>query len=271
MGNNFYFLNFLKIILLIILVCNIPLSFALNFPQTKEEFCSRFGTSEEERETIQSLSNDPENLMSFKNGGGLFNGGVCWWHSRFQRNVLYLVIFKPHQTKPQSKSELIKIIHQIRMGNKVVSISGYSNFEEFSLENQELIQRELNEWQVYDGVVLGGWKDGLKGDTTVEAFTLFTMMNKSYDYVAVKKKIAYQKLQIKGITSHAWLIVGIKKVSLGIDLGYIDSNYPHLTKIYSYKYGDKSFYTKQYGNFVPYLEFTKEEDKILQTAKEFCY
>ena len=271
MGYISNFFNFLTFIVFMIVIYNSPLSNASNLPQTKDEFCSRFGTSDQERETIQDFSNNPENLMAFKNDGGIFNGGVCWWHSRFQRNVFYLVIFKPDHNKARNKSEIIKIIHQIRMATKVVIIPGYATFEEFSKEHQELIQKELNEWQTYDGIVLGGWRDGLKGDTSVAAFTLLTMMNKIYDYVAIKKKIAYQKLQIKGITSHAWLIVGMKKTPEGIDLGYIDSNSPRLSKIYSYKYGDRSFTTSKYGNFVPYLGYTKEEEeKILQTAKEFC-
>lgn len=270
MRNNSYSFHFLFIFFLSVLIHTMPLTFAGSFPQTKDEFCSRFGPNGQEQEIILNLANNPENLIAFKNGGGLFNGGVCWWHSRFQRNIFYLAIFKPEWPKPRNKSETIKLIHQIRMGKKVHTISGYSNLEEFSLENQEFIQKELNEWQAYDGVVLGGWKDGLKGDTKVEATTLLVMMNKLYDYVAIKKKMAYQKLQIKGITSHAWLIVGIKRSLEGIDLDYIDSNSPRLIKTYSYKYGDRSFYTPKYGNFVPYLEYTKEEERLLQTAKAFC-
>jgi hypothetical protein len=218
---------------------------------------------------MQDLSSESTNLMSFKNDGGLFNGGVCWWHSRFQRNIFYLSIFKPELPKP-NVSELKTIIHQVRLGSSVVTIPGYANLFDFSSENQKLIQAELNDWQLYDGVVLGSWIDGLKGDTKVSANQMQSMMDEVYQYVAVKKKIAYEKLQIKGITSHAWLIVGMKKMPSGFDIGVIDSNNPRMSELYSYKSGDESFFIKGYGNFVPYLEFKREEERLNQTAKTYC-
>lgn len=239
-------------------------------PQTRQEYCSRFGSNDRERETIQDLSTESTNLMSFKNDGGLFNGGVCWWHSRFQRNIFYLSIFRPDLPKPTTNNEIQNIIRQIRLGKNVVSIPGYANLSDFSEANQNLIQSELNNWQIYDGVVLGRWIDGLKGETKVEADVLKDMMNEVYDYVAVKKKIAYEKLQIKGITSHAWLIVGMKKMPQGIDLGFIDSNNPRMSEVYSYKNGDQSFFIKGYGNFVPYLEFKREEQRLVDTGRVYC-
>lgn len=208
--------------------------------------------------------------MAFKNDGGLFNGGVCWWHSRFQRNMLYLSIFRPDLPKPPTNSELQKLIRQVRQGTSVVTIPGYANLAEFSAQNQKYIQKELNDWQLYDGVILGSWIDGLKGDTKVSASTLQAMMNEVYNYVAVEKKIAYQKLQIKGITSHAWLIVGMKQMPSGIDLGFIDSNNPRMSEVYSYKQGDQSFNVKGYGDFVPYLEFKREELRLSSVGKDFC-
>lgn len=243
---------------------------AAGIPQSKQEYCARFGTSNSDREIIQDLSSEAINLMAFKNDGGLFNGGVCWWHSRFQRNMLYLSIFRPDLPKPPTSSELQKIIRQVRQGTSVVTIPGYANLAEFSAQNQKYIQKELNDWQLYDGVILGSWIDGLKGDTKVSATTLQAMMNEVYNYVAVEKKIAYQKLQIKGITSHAWLIVGMKQMPSGIDLGFIDSNNPRMSEVYSYKLGDQSFNVKGYGDFVPYLEFKREELRLSSVGKDFC-
>lgn len=239
-------------------------------PADKEQFCERFGTTQRSRETIQDLSGEVSNLMAFKNNGGLLNGGVCWWHSRFQRNILYLSIFRPEMPRPTSNKEIQNIIHEIRLGRNVITIPGYANFAEFSKLNQALIQKELNDWQLYDGIVLGGWMDGLKGDTKVPAATLERMISNIHQYVSVNKKIAYTKLQIKGITSHAWLVVGMKQMPSGFDLGFIDSNNPRMTEIYSYKTGDESFFIKGYGNFVPYLEFTREEEKLINYAKVFC-
>lgn len=239
---------------------------ATNLPQSKDEFCGRFKTDIK----IKDFSEVSTNLISFKNDGGLFNGGVCWWHSRFQRNLFYTTFFRPDLKRP-NKEEIKNIIKNIRNATSVTMIPGYQNVADFTAENKALIQSELNSWQLYDGVVLGGWIDGIKGDTTTTSENLRLMTNELNDYVAVKGKIAYQKLQIKGITSHAWLVVNTKvNEQNGLDIGYIDSNDPIRTNLYTYKNGDQSFYIKGYGNFVPYLEFKREEERISNTAKAFC-
>ena len=240
-------------------------AFSSSLPTDKVEFCGRF----QDDSILASYSSEESNLMSFKNNGGLFNQGVCWWHSRFQRNIFYLSIFKPELKRPTQK-EIKALIKEIRAGESMITIPGFSNFAEFSETYKNEIQSELNSWQLYDGVVLGSWIDGLKGDTQVRPEVLKEMMEKVFQYVSVEKKIAYQKLQIKGITSHAWLIVGMKPGPNGYEVGFLDSNSPRMSLNYSYKFGDTSFFDKSYGNFVPYLEFTREEERIRSVAKAFC-
>lgn len=242
---------------------------AATLPIEKSEFCSRFNEDPKNQTNIQDFANNPENLMSFKNNGGLFNGGVCWWHSRFQRNIFYLSIFRPDLPK-LDRTGIKALIAKIRLGNSVVTITGHHNFEEFSEEYKSLIQDELNDWQLYDGVVLGGWMDGLKGNTKMAPNALLRLMDELHDYVSVKKKVAYQKLQIKGVTAHAWLVVGMTKKAEGYEVGFIDSNNPRMSEIYNYKTGDSSFFVKGYGNFVPYLEFKKEEERLIDAGKIFC-
>lgn len=238
---------------------------ASTLPLDKAEFCGRF----QDATILTSYSSEESNLMSFKNDGGLFNQGVCWWHSRFQRNIFYLSIFKPELPRPSNR-EIKTLIKEIRLGESMITIPGFSNFAEFSEVYKKEIQSELDSWQLYDGVVLGSWIDGLKGDTSVKPEVLKAMMEKVFQYVSVEKKIAYQKLQIKGITSHAWLIVGISPGPSGYEVGYLDSNSPRMSLNYSYKFGDTSFNQKSYGNFVPYLEFTREEERLQSIAKKFC-
>ena len=245
---------------------------ASSIPSSKEDYCARFDESLESKISIQDLSNDEVNRLSMHNNGGLFNGGVCWWHSRFQRNVLYLGIFKPDLPKLATNYELATLIHKIRLGQSIVIIPGYENFEEFTqdFKVQKYIQNELDQWQIYDGVVLGAWIDGLKGSPTIDPSLLSSMMDDLYDYVYSQKKIGFLKLQLKGITSHAWLAVAIKQMPSGYDIGYIDSNYPLMTKSYSYKQGDNSFNVKGYGNFTPYLEYKHEEERLVNVGKSFC-
>ncbi len=239
--------------------------FAGSLPTNQAEFCGRY----QDTSILGELSTEASNLMSFKNQGGLFNGGVCWWHSRFQRNIFYLSIFRPELNRPSAR-EVKALIKEIRAGEKIITIPGFSSFAEFSETYKKEILAELEDWQLYDGVVLGSWIDGLKGDTKVKPDVLKKMMDEVYQYVEIDKKIAYQKLQIKGITSHAWLVVGLKKAETGYEVGLIDSNNPRMCENYSYKNGDESFYEKSYGNFVPYLEFKREEERLSSIAKKFC-
>lgn len=254
----------LKLVAVSILLST-TLTFAGTLPTNKAEFCARYADTS----GLSTYSSESSNLMSFKNDGGIFNGGVCWWHSRFQRNIFYLSIFRP-DLNPPSLSNARALIKEIRAGQSIVTIPGFSNFAEFSAAYKNEIQAELNAWQRFDGIVWGVWIDGLKGSTKVKPEVLNTMMDTVYQYVEVDKKIAYQKLQIKGITSHAWLIVGMKKAEAGYEIGLIDSNMPRMSRNYTYKIGDSSFNEKSYGDFVPYLEFTREESRISSVAKKFC-
>jgi hypothetical protein len=238
---------------------------ATTLPTSKEEFCGRFN----DIDIMTAMSHEPSNLMSFRNQGGLFNGGLCWWHSRFQRNIFYLSIFRPDLNRPNA-NEVKSLIKEIRNGERVITIPGFSSFSEFSDTYQKEILAELSSWQLYDGVILSQWITGLRGQSKIKPELLKKMMDETFQYIEVEKRIAYQKLQIKGITAHAWLMVGMKKINDNYEIGYIDSNYPKMTSNYSYKKGDDSFFMKSYGNFVPYLEFTREEAKISSVAKAFC-
>lgn len=258
-----------KLIIFISSLLFFPTLWASPLPQSKSEYCARFYEDAENQLSIQDFANFPENLMAFKNNGGLFNGGVCWWHSRFQRNIFYLAIFRPDLPRP-NRAAIKALVSKIRQGNSVVLIPGHHDFEEFSRENEDMIQAELNNWQLYDGVILGGWMDGLKGNTKISPSRLLKLMDELHEYVDVQKKVAYEKLQIKGITAHAWLVVGMKKNTSGYDLGFIDSNNPRMSEIYSYKIGDTSFNLLGYGKFVPYLEFKNEERRLLETGKIYC-
>lgn len=233
--------------------------------QSEDQFCA-------DRETTtyaKDLMKDSSNLMAFANRGGLANGGVCWWHSRFQRNATYLTIYKPSENKP-TISEAEKIIGKIRAGKDIIEIPGFRNFQEFSGSYRSLIQRELEKWQKSDGIVKFNWVIGLSGSNEVAAPELKKMMDELYDYVEVQGNIAYQKLQIKGVTAHAWLVVNMKQVDGGYDLEILDSNYQYQTSVYKFRENMTSFYHPYYGNFVPYLERKGEMDKVTLAILKKC-
>lgn len=234
-------------------------------PSTQNEFC----TNHQDKSRIQDYLEFSENLMSFKNDGGVFDGGVCWWHSRFQRNMAYLAIFKP-ESPIIPKKEIRNLLNQIRNGKTVVIVPGFLNVKDFTQYYQKEIQGLLNDWQILEGGLQGGWQRGIQGKTSLDPKVLSPMMDRLYDYVENQKKIAYQKLQIKGITAHAWLVHRMKKMEDGYILSYVDSNAPQEVLTYHYKYTDRSFFIKGYGNFVPYLEFVKEEERLTTVAKNYC-
>jgi hypothetical protein len=232
---------------------------------TEESFCS----DRTSKSFIKELAADDANLLSFRNHGGLLNGGVCWWHSRFQRNALYLTIFKPELQKP-SIEEAKVIIKKIRHAKNVVTIPGYANFKDFSIDFANQIQRELEKWQKGDGIIRFAWIDGLRGKSRVEAEKLKSIMDKMFDEIDKDNLIEYNKLQIAGIDSHAWLVVGMEKLDDGYNLKILDSNFNNELQTYRYRIGDRDFNYHGYFKFVPYLEKTRELHKIERTIKKYC-
>lgn len=218
---------------------------------------------------LRELPEERLNLMSFKNDGGVLDQGVCWWHSRFQRNLLYLAYFSPEKTIVP-KNLIISLLNQIKKGESVVEIPGFSNVEDFTRYYQREIQKLLNQWQIIEGGLQGGWQRGVRGKTKVSKEELKLRMDELFHYVERKNKIAYTKLQIKGIVAHSWLVHKMKEVETGYILSIIDSNNPQNVETYEYKNGDTSFFVKGYGNFVPYLEFKTEEERLVAVKNKRC-
>lgn len=208
--------------------------------------------------------------MAFRNGGGLMNGGVCWWHSRFHRNALYLGLFRPDLARP-SEDEIKGIIKAIRKGRSVVEIPGYRNLREFSSDNDYLIQDELEKWQRTDGFINQQWLIGILGTPKRTAAGMKRMMDGVYDRVVNKGDVTYQKLQIKGIDAHAWLVVDMKKTKTGYVLYAVDSNFPGELQKVRYNYGDKFFsYNRWYGEFAPYTGRKVEIKRVKKVIEKFC-
>lgn len=247
------------------LVCSFSAAAAVTASQSMEQFCADRASLK----SVKELTTTSENLMGFTNQGGIGNGGVCWWHSRMQRNALYLTVYKPAERMPTVK-EAKKIIERIRDGKEIVVIPGFRNFNEFSITFRSTVQRELEKWQKGDGVLRFNWVIGLKGQSDIDASKMKEMMDELYDYVEGEGNIAYQKLQIKGIVAHAWLVVRMKKVEKGYDLQVIDSNFQNETIIYEYRTGMTHFNHYAYGEFVPYLERKGEMDKVTNVILKKC-
>lgn len=253
----------MKYLPLFLLLCSFTVS-AFVPSQSKEEFCA----DRKDKSFVKTLAQFSGNLMSFANHGGLVGGGVCWWHSRFQRNALYLTYYNPSLPKPD-RQKAIELIRDIRNMDGITEIPGFNNFEEFSIAFEKEIQAELERWQRFESV-RGTWIRGLRGSSSVSAEWLKTLMDNVYEEVVTNKNIAFQKLQMKGVTAHAWLVVNMYKAEKGYDLEVLDSNFPNQTSFYQYRIGDHHLEYPYFGQFVPYLENVNESKWLNETIQEEC-
>lgn len=215
---------------------------------------------------LEALS-DESNHLFFKNSGGLLNSGVCWWHSRFTRNALYLVQWRPDLAKPSIK-QAKKIIRKIRRGLGVVVVPGFANLNSFSQAHESLIRSELENWQIMDGVFKNKWIDGLSGTPSMPAKLLSEYMDFLYHTVNRTQEVLFLRVQLQGVSAHAWLLKSMTKTEDGYRFEVVDSNF-HGIKTFDYIRGSTSmryFYT----DFIPYLQFTPELIKIKSIAKSLC-
>ena len=239
-------------------------AFADSSPKSRNEFCLRSGNLD----NFKQIAADDDNRLSFKNAGGIFGGGVCWWHSRFQRSATYLSVYRPDLSKP-TLAQAKDIIHAIRWNDHVVEIPGYATLYDFSKDWHKEIQDELNRWQFRDATLRFAWVRGLWNSPFGNAAKLESIMHRLYTEVEEKSRITYMKLQLKGIPSHAWLILGMEEVPSGYMLQIIDSNFKDLVH-YKYTYGDRTFEYGTYGSFEPYVEQTKDFSKINTAIHDYC-
>ena len=239
--------------------------FSCSIQASLERFCSDRSS---DLNFIQDSLKLRENQLSFQNTGGLIGGGVCWWHSRFTRNMSYLAYFSPYKPKLKDHQKIKKLILNIKKGKSLVEIPGFRNTYGFSKAYQNEIQSVLNQWQIEDGFIRQAWIIGLAGRSERKSIHLQKTMERTFSQIN-DGRVVYHKLQIKGITAHAWLVVDMEEVNNGYDLEVLDSN-RRQTLIYSYRFGDTFFTDKSYGNFSPYLEFSKEEERLNQTLSYYC-
>jgi hypothetical protein len=227
-----------------------------------DRFCGRTD------QDVQNAFEDPLMRVGFENQGGLLNGGTCWWHSRLQRAAIYLARFRPELPKPDTRAVgqiLEDLVHQRR----VVEIPGYAGFAEFSREHQSQVQRELNQWQIRDGFVNQQWIRGLSGRPTLPPRKLVRRMERLYRVFQDSKPGLWIMAQMKGITSHALLLLGMQKTREGYRLRFIDSNFPDETRELEYRQGERAL-DLGYAEFVPYAGYRKDFRRIAAALRKHC-
>ncbi len=233
------------------------------FAQSRN-FCER------NRGDILSLMQVPEARIAFKNAGGLMDGGVCWWHSRLQRSSFFLAKYNPENSKP-TPVQLNSILAGLRNMDRVVTIPGYENFESFTRDYQGQIQNLLNDWQVFDGFYNFQWIRGISGNSILPPKDMEVRMNAVYQSFRQSPASMWVMAQMKGVVSHAFLVVGMEVVNGGYDLELIDSNNPREVVRVAYQAGDQFLQTNRSTTaFVPYVGFQEDFRKISKGLSTFC-
>lgn len=211
-----------------------------------------------------------ENRVAFRNRGGLINGGVCWWHSRLQRSSLYLARFNPKRAKPNG-AQLRGILSALKNMNQVVEIGGYKNFYDFTIGEEPSVQALLEAWQKQDGILYFQWIRGLSGRYELPPRDLEERMHDLADLVSTSPNPVWVMAQMKGITSHSFLIQNIEKVRDGYNLELVDSNAPLKFRYAHYRMGDSSLKLLDGREpFVLYSGFQSDFTKIRRTIAKYC-
>ncbi len=218
---------------------------------------------------FKSLARSEYNRLQFRNQGGLFNGGVCWWHSLFQRAALYLAVFRPDLPRP-TKSEAKALIHSIAAGKKVVEIPGYRHLWTFSYDFEDLIQRKLEEWQRVDGFLKFAWLKGLQGHPRVDPGEIKKRLDTIHHLVDDKSEVHWAMLQTPGISSHSALFTDVLRGPYRYDLEVIDSNRPTARRVFYYYPGDDAIYLKEYDHFVPYVGRKSDLKNFRKASDRYC-
>lgn len=227
-------------------------------------FCHR------DQSSILKLLAESENRIVFRNQGGILKGGVCWWHSRLQRSSIYLTKYAPFRPRPD-QDQVNRILSSLKSMRQVVTIPGYHNFSEFTSDHQTSIQRVLELWQRQDGLLNFQWLRGISGRYRLPAQQMEARMRKLYQYYSQSPHPVWVMAQMKGITSHSFLIRQMESLPSGYVLEVVDSNKPTELRYVRYQFGDQ-YLKLQDGNtiFVPYVGFQEDFRKIGRSIARHC-
>ena len=224
------------------------------------------------------LAADPAMRIAVPNQGGIGNGGVCWWHSRFQRAAWYLARFAPTMPRPTAR-EARALIRRIAARNEVVEIPGFSDLRRFTSAYRAELQKELNTWQIRDGLLNQAYLRGLSGHARFrDADRMKARMDAVYAAVVdarPKGDVVWLMLQMRGIVSHASLVSTMSaEADGGYVLAVVDSNHPGRLVHYRYRPGDLElapwdFEMHDYEN-VPYVGFSRDLKRIHRAIEAYC-
>jgi hypothetical protein len=200
-----------------------------------------------------------ENRLAFVNQPGPMKIGMCWWHSRMQRNANFLLEFRP-QSAATGNDGVWQIIKNLSRTDKVQVVPGFANLQAFSARYSSEMNESMGQWQMSDSFLKFGWANGL-GSGESDAGTLSREMDALYEDVMIKRNVTYQMLKMPGFEAHAWLVLNMTKLAgnQGYQLTVIDSN-AYSPQYYLYTRGMTKFIYRINGfeqrgmDFVPHTQ-----------------
>jgi len=223
---------------------------------------------------VRSLAANPPdggpnpNLLSFTSRGGLLGKGVCWWHSRFTRNALYLSYFLPDLSGP-SPAEVRAIISTLMKAGGVVAIPGSRNLNEFSKDHETAIQRTLESRQLLEGILTFAWVNGLWGPSRTSWSVLRRGMRRIGEETS-STGLAYAKFQTPGLDAHAILLTEVVELEGGgFRARYLDSVSPR-EETFLLEPGDRRVELASGMRGVPYLQRTGELQRLRCIMRKFA-
>lgn len=227
---------------------------------------------------IEKIASDPAMRMGFKNHGGFANGGVCWWHSRFQRAAWYLANFDDSLPAPNAAAARV-LIRKIISRKEVVTIPGYRDLSTFTRDFKVEIQRQLDAWQIRDALINQAYIRGLSGQSHFRDPDAMRARIESVfaSYVSSREKgdVLFVMLQMQGIVSHASLIQAmIPEADGSYRIEMVDSNFPDEAVQYAYHPGDLDLRPADrdihYPVSVPYAGFGRDLRRIHRAISKYC-
>lgn len=234
--------------------------------KSKAEFCE----GRKDVHYFANLAHNPENMMTLENQGGIFNGGVCWWHSLFQRSSIYLTVYRPELAKPD-RNLAKKIIHAIAAGKRVIEIPGYNNFKEFTLDWNKEIQSKLEAWQLEDGALKWAWIEGLSGSTTADPSVIAKTLNFVVQRAEDNGALEYTMWQFPGITAHASINIGGWNKGNTYGVTHLDSNFPQKIKEYVWAPPARAISTANYSErFMAYVYRRSDLNDFKKAGDQYC-
>ena len=258
-------------------------------PEERQAFCAR-----NEYDIAHGLNTSANGKIAFSNPDGpwvvlnkvlhrkIFNGGVCWWHTRFQRSAAYLVNFFPGRPRPLP-GKARTLISQIIAMKSVIEIPGFNNLSEFTQAYEKEISSALSNWLLRDWATGHGSGERPFDTSSLAPAELRGAMDGLYERMLAQPQLIFLRIHSASVgvfDSHALLLTGIELLGnplmppgpQGYRLSVIDSNTPGLVSTVDYNFGDHNlnYCSGKCDAMIPRIDFDDDLAKIDGAVQKYC-